>query len=99
LLNIVNPAIGILETSLSFKLIVWVVVGGVVVVCVGGGVVGVFGFGFAKGLNCEKKFVPVVGCPVWLAGLLKYKNPKTARIIITRTIIKSIKFLFDIKFD
>jgi len=95
--NIVKPAIGILETFFNFTF------AGIVFVGVEGVAVdpepieGFFGFGFAKGLNCEKKFVPVVPLPVWPDGLLKYKSPKTAIIMITRMIIKSIKFLFDIK--
>jgi hypothetical protein len=51
---------------------------------------------FPKGLNCEMKFVPVFPPGVVPLGR-KYKNPKNAIIAMIRTIIKSIKFLFDIK--
>ena len=51
-----------------------------------------------KGLNWEKKFVPVVLFPVpFLGSCCKYKNPKNAANAMMTTIIKSIKFLFDIK--
>jgi hypothetical protein len=99
LLNTVNPAIGILETLSSFT--VAVVAGGVYPDTLTGGVVtgGVL-FPLPKEeLNCEKKFALGVLFPlVFMFGLLKYKNPKTTTIIIIRTIIKSVKFLFDIKF-
>ena len=58
--NIVNPAIGMLETFFNFTFAGIVVGGGVVVVDPELVEVFMLGFGFAKGLNCEKKFVPVV---------------------------------------
>jgi len=71
LLKIVKPAIGILETSFSFTTACGVVVG--LFGCTGlvGCVVGVFLF-VPNGLNCEKKFVPVVLFSTGVAGgLLK----------------------------
>ena len=51
-----------------------------------------------NGLNCEKKFVPGPSS-VGAAGLFwKYKNPKNPIIIRARIIIKSVEFLFDIKY-
>ena len=58
---------------------------------------GKFGTGAPNGLNCEKKFVPAVLPSVVPAGWRKYKNPKIAIAMMTRIIIKSVKFLLDIK--
>jgi len=60
LLNIAKPAIGIEETSFNFTLAGMVFVGAVDVVEGPELVKGFAGLTFAKGLNCEKKFVPVV---------------------------------------
>jgi hypothetical protein len=94
--NTVNPAMGMLE--IFFNLTVASGAGGWYPdTSTGGLVTGGVVLPFPKGLNCEKKFVPGVSLPVGFAGFWKYKKPKTAIIITTRTIIKSIKFLRDIK--
>ena len=80
LLNTVNPAIGILETLISFT----GAIGGVVPETLTGGVVTVEVFLLLpkEELNCENKLVPVVPPFVLIEGLLKYRNPKTAIIMI-----------------
>jgi hypothetical protein len=92
----VKPAIGILETFLNFIFssgaggsypemsVGWVAVGG-------------FTFVVANGLNCAQKFVPPVLSPTSIVGLKKYIKPNTTAMMIIKTIIKSIKFLFCIK--
>src|SRR3989344_7482885 len=96
--NTVKPATGTLETLFSFT------VSGVVAVppspSIGRGVgVGVGAGLLAKGLNLERKFVSSVSVPsVGTDGRLKYNQPKIAITKTTRDIIKSVKFLFDIKY-
>ena len=85
---------GMVETFISFDS-AGVVGGSYPETSTGGLLGGCVGF-VPKGLNCEKKFVPVPGS--WGVGffVLKDKKTKITIVTITSTIIRSIKFLFDI---
>lgn len=98
LLKVVKPAIGMLEIFFKFTTTTGVVTG--LVGCVGVvGWVGVVVFLlFPKGLNCDKKFATgVLFVAGTVVGLLREKKPTIAITAMTKMIIKSIKFLFDIK--
>ena len=100
LLNTVYPAMGILETFISFDVPVPTLPGvETVPFWTSGFALGpaTSAAGRPNGLNCEMKFVPAFPVPGVVPLGRKNKNPKNAIIAMTRTIIKSIKFLFVIK--
>jgi hypothetical protein len=62
---------------------------------VSGGVV--VGLSLPNGLNCEMKFVPELSSPGVVTLRCEYKNPNTTITMMIKIIVKSTKFLFDIK--